>query len=130
MYVLDTNILICFFKGLGRVGEKLLGTAPKDIYIPAIVIYELEVGIGRSQFPDKRINQLKELTSVVTILPFTAEAAGHSTTVQVSLSKKGMGIGPFDTLIAGTALANNAILVTHNTKEFSRIPHLRIEDWF
>ena len=39
-------------------------------------------------------------------------------------------MGPFDTLIAGTALANNAILVTHNTKEFERVFGLQLEDWF
>lgn len=130
MYVLDTNILIYFFKGMGRVGQKLLGTAPQEIYIPAIVIYELQVGIGKSQFPDKRIKQLEDLTSVVTVQPFTAEAARYSATIQVQLGKKGMRIGPFDTLIAGTALANNAILVTHNTKEFEGVPGLKIEDWF
>jgi len=48
----------------------------------------------------------------------------------VQLGAKGMPIGPFDTLLAGTALANNAILVTHNTKEFERVPNLQIEDWF
>ena len=130
MYILDTNILIYFFKGLGRVGEKLLGTAPKEIYIPTIVIYELEVGIGKSQFPQKRIKQLEDLMSVVTVQPFTAEAAKSSANIQVQLGKKGMRIGPFDTLIAGTALANNAILVTHNTKEFERVPGLQMEDWF
>ncbi len=130
MYILDTNILIYFFKGLGNVSEKLLSTAPKEIYIPAIVLYELEVGIGKSQFPEKRIKQLKDLTSVTTVLPFTAEAAKHSANIQVQLGKRGMRIGPFDTLIAGTALANNGILVTHNTKEFERVPSLQIEDWF
>jgi len=130
MYVLDTNILIYFFKGLGKVGDKLLGTAPKKIFIPAMVLYELEVGIGKSQFPNKRKNQLAELISVVSVLPFTSEAAMSSANIQVFLSKKGIGIGPIDTLIAGTALASNAILVTHNTKEFARVPHLQIEDWF
>ena len=130
MYVLDTNILIYFFKGLGHVGDKLLSIAPKEIYIPAIVLYEIEVGIGKSQSPAKRIKQLEDLTSVVTILPFSAEAAKYSANIRVEHEKSGMLIGPFDTLIAGTAIANNGILVTHNTKEFERILNLQIEDWF
>ena len=129
MYVLDTNILIYFFKGLGRVSDKLLSIAPKEIYIPAIVLYEIEVGIGKSRSPAKRIKQLGDLTSVVTILPFSAEAAKYSADIRVQLEKTGMLIGPFDTLIAGTAIANNGILVTHNTKEFERVKNLQIEDW-
>ena len=46
------------------------------------------------------------------------------------LSKAGTPIGPIDTLIAGTALAHNATLVTHNTAEFSRVDGLVIVDWF
>ena len=130
MYVLDTNTLIYFFKGMGHVGDKLLSIAPKEIYIPVIVLYELEVGIGKSQFPDKRIKQLKDLTSVITVLPFTEKTAKYSADIRVQLEKNGMLIGPFDTLIAGTALARKAILVTHNTKEFIRVPNLQIEDWF
>ena len=130
MYVLDTNILIYFFKGLGHVGDKLLSIAPKEIYIPAIVLYELEVGIGKSQFPDKRIKQFEDLTSVITVLPFTAKEAKYSANIRVQLETNGMLIGPFDTVIAGTALANSGILVTHNIKEFERVPNLQIEDWF
>jgi tRNA(fMet)-specific endonuclease VapC len=46
------------------------------------------------------------------------------------LEKAGSGIGPIGTLIAGTALAHSATLVTHNTKEFSRVRGLRLLDWF
>ena len=130
MYILDTNTLIYFFKGLGRVSEILLGIPPKEIFIPAIVIYELEVGIGKSNFPAKRIKQLKELTSTIKVLPFTADAAKYSAQIRVQLEKKGTSIGPFDTLIAGTALAYKSILVTHNTREFARVPKLEIVDWF
>jgi len=130
MYVLDTNILIYFFKGIGHVGDKLLSLSPKEISIPSIVLFELEVGIGKSQFPDKRIKQLEDLLSVVTVLSFSSKAAKYSAGIMVQLEKKGLPIGPFDTLIAGTTLAYNAILVTHNIKEFDRVPNLQIEDWF
>jgi tRNA(fMet)-specific endonuclease VapC len=48
-YVLDTNTLIYFFKGLGKVASRLLATPPNEIGIPTIVIYELEVGIAKSK---------------------------------------------------------------------------------
>jgi tRNA(fMet)-specific endonuclease VapC len=47
MYVLDTNSVVFFFKGEGRVGERLLARKPAEIAIPAIVLYELEVGVLR-----------------------------------------------------------------------------------
>jgi predicted nucleic acid-binding protein len=45
MYALDTDSIIFFFKGLGRVAERLAATPPSDVRLPAVVLYELEVGI-------------------------------------------------------------------------------------
>ena len=50
--------------------------------------------------------------------------------IRANLESKGIPITPYDTLIAGTALSNNATLVTHNTKEFKRIRELHLEDWY
>ena len=130
MYVVDTNTLICFFKGIGKVPEKFLKISPKEIGIPAVVLYELEYGIAKSTSPRKRRAQLKELSSLVEILPFESEAAKFSASIRVSLEKKGTPIGPHDILIAGTALANQGILVTNNTKEFSRVPKLKLDNWY
>jgi predicted nucleic acid-binding protein len=58
MYVLDTNTLIYFFKGIGSVSSFLLNTPPNRIGIPTVVLYELEVGIAKSVSPEKRISQL------------------------------------------------------------------------
>ncbi len=56
LYLLDTNALIYFFKGMGKVAENLLSKSPKDIFIPSITLYELEVGIAKSNNPKKRKN--------------------------------------------------------------------------
>lgn len=130
MYVLDTNILIYFFKGLGDVAQRLLSVSPQDIGVPAVVLYELEYGIARSSSPKKRQQQLAELCSLVSVLPFGREEAKLTADIRVKLEKKGTPIGPYDLLVAGTAVSNNAVLVTNNVKEFSRIPKLKIENWF
>ncbi len=130
MYVLDTNTLIYFFKGLGKVPQRLLAVSPKDIGIPAIVIYELEYGIAKSSAPKKRQQQLEEICSIVNVLPFGRAESKLAANVRTKLEAKGTPIGPYDLLIAGTAIANNAVLVTNNTKEFSRIQKLQIENWF
>lgn len=130
MYVVDTNTLIYFFKGIGKVSNKLLSVSPKNIGIPSVVLFELEYGIAKSSAPKKRQQQLEELSSLVSILPFGSAAAKLSADIRAKLEKQGRPIGPYDLLIAGTVLSVNGILVTNNTKEFSRVPQLKVENWF
>jgi tRNA(fMet)-specific endonuclease VapC len=130
MYVLDTNTVIYFFKGMGGVSRQLLARPPKEIGIPTIVIYELDVGIAKSRHSRKRREQLGEFLSAVSVLPFGYEEARCAADIRVELEKKGIPIGPYDVLIAAVALSHNATLVTHNAKEFARIKGLRVEDWY
>lgn len=130
MYVLDTNTLIYFFRGQGNVSQHLLATAPSEVAIPAICLYELEVGIARSKQPKKRRQQLDELLGVIRVVPFDRAAANEAASIRAALERAGNPIGPMDTLIAGSALAHRADLVTHNTVEFRRVPRLRLVDWY
>ena len=129
-YVLDTNTLIYFFKGLGDVSKHMLAQSPSELAIPTVVLFELEVGIAKSTSPNKRKSQLQEITALVNILPFGIAESRSAAQIRVELEKQGLPIGPYDVLIAATALANNMILVTHNQKEFGRIKELKIEDWY
>lgn len=130
MYTLDTNTLIYFFKRKGNVAQNFISTSPKDILIPAVVLYELEVGIAKSKQPEKIRKEVDTLISRVKVLPFGEREAKFAAQIRSDLEIQGTPIGPYDILIAGTALSANAILVTHNTKEFERVDELRIEDWF
>lgn len=129
-YALDTNTLIYFFKGMGKVEQKLLAKMPADILIPAVVLYELETGIAKSSAPAKRRDQLNELLKVIQIIPFDAKAARIAADVRADLEQQGRMIGPLDNLIAASAKAAGAILVTRNVSEFSRIAGLAVENWF
>jgi len=130
MWVLDTNTLIYFFKDEGNVAREILARSPSAIGIPSIVLYELEVGIAKSTSPRKRLGQLEQLTSIVQTLPFAAAEAQASAAIRASLEKKGTPIGPYDVLIAGTAKARSATLVTRNTREFKRVQGLALENWY
>lgn len=130
MYALDTNSVIYFFKGMGRVAQRLLSTPPREIALPAVVLYELEVGLAKSASPERRREQLEELVRRVSVLPFGAAEAATTARIRASLELSGTPIGPLDFLIAGTALHHGAILVTHNLKEFGRVASLSSEDWF
>jgi tRNA(fMet)-specific endonuclease VapC len=115
---------------MGKVSARLLSTPPQEIGLPAVVLYELELGIAKSSAPEARRMQLEELVRRVRVLPFGAGEAKTTARIRAELERSGIPIGPMDYLIAGTALHHGATLVTHNVKEFSRVGGLAIEDWY
>lgn len=130
MFVLDTNTLIYFFKGQGRIAERLLSMPPAEIAVPAVAVYELEVGIAKSSQPTKRRRQLDDLLDAISVWPFDRSAANAAATIRARLEAKGESIGTLDILIAGTALSKRAILVTRNEREFKRVQGLSVANWF
>lgn len=130
MFLLDTNTIIYHFKGMGRVSQNLGNTPPDEILIPTIVVFELYFGIKKSSASAKRLQQLEEFLAQVQVIPFEKNMAEASAGIRAQLEKQGQPIGSFDVLIAGAALATSSVLVTHNTREFSRVNDLSIVDWY
>ncbi len=130
MFLLDTNTLIYFFKGQGKVAERLLAGPPGDVAISSVSLYEIEVGIAKSGQSARRRRQFDTFLASVSLLPFDGAAVRGAATVRVDLEKRGMPIGPLDNLIAGIALAHHATLVTRNTREFSRVQNLAVVNWY
>jgi tRNA(fMet)-specific endonuclease VapC len=130
VFVLDTNVVIHYFKGQGQVAERLLSTPPNEVALPSIAVFELEVGVLRSDNVARRREQLRLFLEVVATLPFGRAEATAAAQVRAALETQGLPIGPFDVLIAGTALAHHATLVTRNTREFGRVDGLTVENWY
>lgn len=130
MFVLDTNAVIHFFKGKGQVGARLLATPPGEIALSAITVFELERGVRKSPPGVDRRERLARFLAAVEVLPLDLRAAQFAAEIAVQLEPEGLQIGPLDTLIAAVALAHGATLVTHNTREFSRIRELDVVDWY
>lgn len=130
MYLLDTNTLVYFFRGEGDVARRLLAEAPSDIRVPAVVVYELETGLAKASEATRRRRQLETLLAAVQVIPFGMEEARAAAKARARLEAEGTPIGPMDILIAGVALAHRAVLVTRNTREFSRVHGLRLENWY
>lgn len=129
-YLLDTNTIIYFFKGMGQVSDRLLAKQAEQLAISSVTLYELKVGIFKSNNPSKRISQLERLLRFITVIPFDAACAHQTAIIRSSLEQLGTPIGPYDLQIAGTAIVHQRILVTHNTKEFARISGIMLDDWF
>src|SRR5262245_4863773 len=129
-YMLDTNMCIYVIKKQPEnVLKKLTKLEVGDVCISSITLAELMYGVQKSHHQQKNKNALDEFISPLEIMAFDEEAAAHYGHIRAHLEKKGAVIGSLDMLIAAHAKCLNSILVTHNTKEFSRISNLKIEDW-
>lgn len=130
IYALDTNTVAYAFKGMGGVRERLLATPRDRVVIPAVVAYEIEYGLARQAGSEQRRQQWADFVRSVAILPLDAEAARQAALIRAELEALGLGIGPQDVLIAGTAVAHGATLVTRNLREFGRIGRLAAINWY
>ena len=131
MYLLDTNICIFLIKNKNQhLKKKIFNCKKEELFLSSITIAELEYGVSKSQFREKNRRALLNFCSDFTnIIDFTTEDTEIYGMIRAYLENKGILIGPFDTQIAAQSLARNLTVVTNNTREFSRIPGLRVEDW-
>ena len=129
-YMLDTN-MIAYAKNRrpACVLERLLEHDPAEISISSITMAELEYGVFRSSKPEQNRAALLMFLSEISVLPFDAAASLEYGSIRFDLKSKGIIIGGNDMLIAAHARSLGLTLVTHNTKEFSRVENLRLEDW-
>ncbi len=127
-YLLDTNAVIALLNDtISKTALRARREKPGDVAISAIVIHELYYGAFRSHGAAQNTTLIDTLQFVV--LDFDKDDARQAGEVRALLASKGTPIGAYDVLIAGQAVARSLILVTHNTKEFGRVPGLRLEDW-
>lgn len=103
--------------------------AARDIVVCAVVVYELRYGAERSINPATEHAKLDTFLRPLVSLPFDDACAIICGKIRRDLERSGLPIGPHDLQIASIALQHGLTLVTHNTKEFSRIAGLAIEDW-
>jgi tRNA(fMet)-specific endonuclease VapC len=130
MHLLDTNICIYHLKGQFPILKRRFETrSPLTLGIPAIVKAELYFGANKSQNKANTIKVLDAFLGPLAIIPFGDEEAVCYARIRAELESEGTPIGPNDLLIAATALARGAILVTRNSREFQRVKGLALEDW-
>jgi tRNA(fMet)-specific endonuclease VapC len=129
MFALDTNTVIDYFKAKGKVAERLLVVSPREIALPAIVAYEVSVGVLGSQNAKRREFQYDQFLSAIEVIAFDSATSRRAAELRLALERRGESIGSLDTLIAGTALVRGATLVTRNIKEFGRIAGLKVVNW-
>ena len=128
-YLLDTNIVIYAMKNRPQQVKRRFQEHDGRMAISTITLGELVFGAEHSQQVEQNLDDIEALVARLEILPFEDRAAYHFGQIRAALYRSGRPLGPYDMLIAGQARACGLILVTNNTKEFTRVPGLLIEDW-
>lgn len=129
-YLLDSNVCVIYLNGKSLLLRQRLNSTPvADILVCAVVKGELFYGSRRSNNPAKSLQIQQEFLAQFVSLPFDDAAAVVYGEIRAALAQAGTPIGPNDLQIAAIALANDLTLVTHNTREFSRVQGLKLEDW-
>jgi tRNA(fMet)-specific endonuclease VapC len=130
MHLLDTNICIYMLKGsYPSLKTRLASRPPSSIAIPSIVKAELLLGAYKSNRREATILVLDAFLTPLRILPFGDEETNFYARIRSELEAEGKPMGANDLLIAATAMARGATLVTHNSREFGRVKGLAWEDW-
>ncbi|MBD2458756.1 type II toxin-antitoxin system VapC family toxin [Nostoc sp. FACHB-87] len=129
-YLLDTNVCARYLNGRSlSIRERLRSTNVEDIAVCSVVKAELFYGAMRSIDPTRTLFRQQEFLKLFVSLPFDDSTALVYGRIRAELLASGTPIGPNDFQIAAIALTHNLTLVTHNTREFSRVSGLAIEDW-
>ncbi len=128
-YILDTNTASeALKKPNGRIARKLHRLKPGQACISAIVACELRYGLSKNP-SEKLRSKIEPFLGAITVLDFPAAAAKTYGAIRADLQIIGQPISGNDMLIAAHAIHTRLILVSDNTKEFERIPGLKLENW-
>lgn len=128
--LIDTDILSMFFRGHGNVvtrfQEYLL--EHKQVSLSIVTYYEIYSGL-KHRDAQKQLSVFLNFASQNIVLPLTIQSVTSSAIIYAHLRQEGIPIDDIDLLIAGVAITNNLVLVTHNQRHFNRIESLEVQNW-
>ena len=127
-FLLDTDICSRYLRQPSKLFHRFIQHAGR-LHVSAVGLSELYTWGYKQDDPSRIVSAIADLRRAVGVLPFDescAETLGQIRGVQL---RQGVSYASIDLLIAATALVHDLTLVTHNTKDFQRIPNLRTADW-
>jgi tRNA(fMet)-specific endonuclease VapC len=128
-WMLDTNTLSDLIRNpQGALVRRLSSIEPDAVATSIVVACELRFG-ARRKGSDALTSRVEQLLGALTVLPFDEPADQHYADIRTALERAGTPIGSHDLFIAAHARSRGMTLVTHNTREFERVPGLSVEDW-
>jgi tRNA(fMet)-specific endonuclease VapC len=129
-HLLDTNICSYLMRSMpARVVDRLAALGPERVGVSVVTAIELREGAELTNSPKRYHSAIDAFLAEVSVLALAPDAAPIAGRIRAHLRRAGTRIGDLDSLIAAHALSLELTLVTHNTREFRRVPGLDLEDW-
>lgn len=129
-HLLDTNTVRHLLRGASKpLSDRIAVTRREDVAISLLTAMELRFGLAKNPGATRTRAVVEAFLATVPIANLPEDIAPIYGEVRADLERRGVPIGPLDTIIAAHALALDCTLVTSNTKEFRRVAKLRCEDW-
>jgi tRNA(fMet)-specific endonuclease VapC len=127
-FMLDTDTVSYGLRGEGGVSRRILVHRLSDLCISSITLAELLYGAFRAR--SRRIERsIYDFVGRIQVMSFDEACAFHYARIASDLAERGERIGELDTMIAAHALTLDLTLVTNNTRHFTRVQNLRVENW-
>lgn len=127
MYIIDSDTLISLVRGQHGVQQKMVHIGLSQCKVSEISLAELYVGAYKRN-DIKGMGQANYIAQTFEIIPISSHLEEYAK-LRAGLERLGCKLDSMDLFIAASALAEDLTLVTHNTKHFSRVPGLKLEDW-
>jgi len=128
-YMLDTNVCIQVIKNRPEALRTRFNANAASLCISVVTLSELLYGAEKSARPEANRINVEQFTARLEVLPFDDDAAAHYGDIRATLERQRTPIGAYDMMIAAHARAHGLVIVTNNTREFTRVQGLRVEDW-
>lgn len=129
-YLLDTDILSFIARGEhSGLNARMMSCYADDLAISAVTRGEAEFGLQGGAMRRDTERRMRALLRKIQCLVVSEQVAIEYGQIRSALRSAGTPIGPNDMWIAAHARCLNLTVVTHNTREFGRVPRLKVEDW-
>jgi tRNA(fMet)-specific endonuclease VapC len=128
-HMLDTDICIYVMRKRSLDLLEKFNSLAEQLCISSITLGELHYGAEKSARRAANLTGLEHFVARLDVLAFDAKAAMHYGQLRAELQRSGTPCGPHDMQIGGHARSEGLIVVTNNTREFSRMPGVRTENW-
>ncbi len=129
MFLLDTNVCIGLLQGQAPLVSRLRQLRPREIAVCSVVVAELLYGARKNHKVAENLAVLRRFLAPLSSLPFDDRAAEDYGAIRADLERAGAPIGANDLMIASIARAHDCVLVSSDSRAFSRIVGLRWESW-
>jgi len=128
-YLLDTDIAIYVIKNRPASARAKFQQHQGQLAISSVTLMELIYGAEKSAQRERNSRDIEGFVQRLTVLSYDEKAAFHSGQIRAELEKIGTPIGAYDLMIGGHARSCGLIVVSNNSREFARIPGIRVENW-